>query len=60
MSSSRGYFLLMGTNSSRKVLLGACNEIARETSTRLPSLLISGTIPEVLRVILLLDKPYAL
>ena len=37
----------------------ACSEIAREASVLSASSLILGTIPEVLIVILFLDKKYA-
>ena len=44
----------MGTISSLKELFAACRDIAKDTSVLDASLSISGTIPEVLRVILLL------
>ena len=42
-----------------KILFAACKEIAKDTSILSASLFIAGTIPDVLRVILLFESPYA-
>ena len=47
----------MGTISSLNSLLAACKDIAKETSVFDANFLISGTIPEVLRVMRLFDRP---
>ena len=51
-----GYFLLIGTILFLKSSFDACNEMANETSVFPVIASISGTIPDVLNVILLLDK----
>ena len=57
ISISSGYFLLIGTSSSRSLLLGACKDRAKETSVLSGSVSISGAIPEVLKVILRFEMP---
>ena len=52
-----GYFLLIGTNSSLNSSFGACKEIVSAISVTLLSSSILGTMPEVLKVTFLLDKP---
>ena len=56
ISSLRGNFLFIGTISFLNSSFVACKEIANLESTSLPHLIISGTMPEVLRVILLVDN----